>query len=118
MDIQSKTIIMKGGKKMDQERMIQLGELLNEDASFTEEILQKTPEEAVKVLEEKGYSFSVEELVAFGEALVSVCKGTGELDATELEDVTGGAINWRKVVGQTCITVGTTILGAAVTAIW
>lgn len=103
---------------MDQERMIKLGELLNEDASFTEEILQKSPEEAVKILEEKGYSYTVEELEAFGNALVSICQGGGELTDSELEEVSGGAVNWRYVVGKTCVTVGTTILGAAVAAIW
>ena len=103
---------------MDQDRMIKLGEILNSDAAFAEEALQKSPAEAVKFLEEKGYSFTEEELVAFGEALVSICKGAGELDENALEDVAGGAINWRQVVGQVCMTVGTTILGAAVSAIW
>ena len=103
---------------MDQERMLKLGELLNEDAAFTEEILQKSPDEAVAILNAKGYDFTKEELIAFGEALVSVCKGEGELNDAELDEVTGGATDWRYVVGKTCITVGTTILTAAVSAIW
>ena len=104
---------------MDQERMAKLAELLEEDASFTEEILQMEPSEAVTVLENKGYDFTVDELTAFGKALVKVCSAKSEeLSDEELQDVAGGAVNWRYVVGKTCITVGTTILGAACAAIW
>ena len=75
---------------MDQERMTALAELLSEDTEWATELLQKDPEEAAKILADKGYDYTANEIKTFSDELVSVYKNNGELSESDMDGVVGG----------------------------
>ena len=70
------------------------------DIDFANKVLALEPAEAQKVLAEKGYDFTLDEILAYGEefnATMAKMKG-GELSEEDLADVAGGC-KWCLAAG-------------------
>ena len=66
-----------------------LSKLLLENPEEAKKLLQMPPAEAVEAINSKGYDFTVEELISYGEAVKNAAS-QDELSIEELEDVAGG----------------------------
>ena len=76
------------------ERAEKLAAYLKADPAKTKEFLELPVEEALAKINADGNDFTVEELKEFDEAMVNAEENKdGELDASALEGVSGGAIS-------------------------
>ena len=76
------------------ERAEKLAAYLKADPAKTKELLELPVEEALAKINADGNDFTVEELKEFDEAMVNAEENKdGELDASALEGVSGGAIS-------------------------
>ncbi len=76
---------------MTQERIQSLAEALNADEELTKKIVEMRPADASAALAKKGYDFTADELVEFSE-IVTKSNESGELDAEDLKNVSGGSL--------------------------
>jgi lactobin A/cerein 7B family class IIb bacteriocin len=74
------------------ERANMISDYLSQDAERTKELFNLMPSEAVEKINADGFDFTVEEITEYGENLKKIAdkNGNGELDANELDDVSGG----------------------------
>ena len=81
---------------MTNERAEVISQALMSDESQIKALFELEPEEAAKKLAEKGYDFTAEELVEYGEVLDREKKeqenANGELDEAALSEVAGGGV--------------------------
>lgn len=80
---------------MTEERANELAEILNADEETAKRLLTMSPEEAAAELRDKGYDFSPEELLEFGEGLnilITAKREQRELTEEELDMVSGGCL--------------------------
>ena len=84
------------------ERAEQIASYLMNNKEYAEELLQLSPEEAVKKMNEEGNDFTAEEIIEFGENLKTASVKNEELDENALEDVSGGSISI--VAAGVCLT--------------
>ncbi len=73
------------------ERAEALTDFLKSDINRAEELLAKEPEEALKAINDSGYDFNIDELNEYCSEFKEIV-AKGELDETQLEDVSGGAV--------------------------
>lgn len=71
------------------ERADLISKVLSENIARAKELLQMDPALALTTINELGYDFTAEELTEYGKAL-KVVAANGELDAEDLDNVTGG----------------------------
>ena len=65
------------------------------------------PEDAQKVLEENGFNFTLDEIIETGkelyalkESMTGENENSDELEEDELENIAGGAVNWKIAIHQ------------------
>lgn len=78
---------------MTNDRSLILADVLLEDKEYAEKLLRMSPEAAAEELSKKGYDFSANELIEFGNELSETSKiysETGELDEEVLGKVSAG----------------------------
>lgn len=92
---------------MNEERVQVLAEYLSEDADRAQRLLGMDVNEAQQAINADGYDFSVEELQQFAEKLVAVgvANKEGELNAEDLDSVSGG------ILASTCVAIGLFAIG-------
>lgn len=79
---------------MTKERIEEISKALMEDESKIKEMFEMTPEDAAKAFAEKGFNFTAEELVEYGDCLTKVkahAETNDELSEGQLDDVAGGS---------------------------
>ena len=91
------------------ERAEKLAEFLKEDVERANNLIDMSPEEVVKVVNEAGYDFTVEEIVEFGENLKAAAAQAGELSEDNLDEVSGGLAAAAAAVYLTCVSIGITL---------
>ena len=77
---------------MQKERFTIIANAIAEDEEFSKKLFDMAPEDAAVKFAEKGYDFSSDELIEFGELCKQAADQNGELDESNLEDVAGGVI--------------------------
>ena len=78
---------------MKKERIEEISKALMADEGKIKEMFELTPEEAAKSFAAKGFDFTAEELVEYGDLLTKAkenAAASGELDEGQLDDVAGG----------------------------
>lgn len=75
---------------LSENKIEMFAQYLTEDKDRAEKLFELSPEDVVKIVAKDGIELTTEEVVEFGEKLKSVAAKDGELDATELDDVSGG----------------------------
>lgn len=72
-----------------------------EDVEFAKQIIALSPEDAQKALAERGFDFSMQEIMEAGKEISELMRKTnfGELDEEALSDVSGGAVGWNFKTG-------------------
>jgi lactobin A/cerein 7B family class IIb bacteriocin len=80
------------------ERAEALSAVLTADVDRTKAWLVLTPEEAVEKINALGHDFTVEEINEYGEAM-KLAATQDELNADQLEGVSGGVAPWLIVAG-------------------
>lgn len=78
---------------MTKERIDAISQALVEDEKQIPVLFEMEPEEAAKKLNEKGYDFTKDELMAYAEILEQEAKEkNGEIEESALEGVAGGSL--------------------------
>ena len=96
---------------MNEERIKKLSEVLNADVEQAKQVVAMQPEEAVKLINAKGYDFTVEELVEYGTILRKMAEADS-LSEEDLEKVAGGidfVVIGATFVGTVLFNIGRTI---------
>ena len=75
---------------LSENKIEMFAQYLTEDKDRAEKLFGLSPEDVVKIVAKDDIELTTEEVVEFGEKLKSVAAKDGELDATELDDVSGG----------------------------
>ena len=91
------------------ERAAKLADFLKEDVERANKLVDMSPEDAAKFINEAGYDFTVEEVVEFGENLKVAAAQAGELSEDNLDEVAGGLAAAAAGVYLTCISIGITL---------
>lgn len=102
---------------MTNERVAQLADFLKADVERAKKLMDLSPEEAVKIINENGNDFTVDEVVEFGLNLKNVVAQADELSEDNLDDVAGGLAAAAAAVYLTCVSIGVT-LGIAAGSNW
>lgn len=102
---------------MTKERIAAIADVLASDDNLRKELLEMEPEAAVKVLLEKGYVFTADELGEFGRLVVDA-QAEGELSAEDLENVAGGGVTIITLLGVTFVTKVAYDVGKAIGNRW
>lgn len=100
---------------MNEIKSSMIAEVLLENTDKASELLKMSPEEAVKVFNEKGCDVSKEDLVEFGKELwklSEIAQSNDELDENSLAAVSGGCSRCFQA-GLWTVAIGITVLGVA-----
>lgn len=99
------------------ERAELLSKYLAEDKDRTLALLGLSPEEAAAKINADGQDFTVDEIREFGEQMQKVAVHSEELDASSLDQVSGGIVTEIAGVCVACFALGAT-LGLAAGSNW
>lgn len=104
-------------KRISDERITALVDALQQDETFTKELVKMSPEEAAAALRVRNYDFTTDDLVSFYDEIMKYMgqmNGGGELDEELLENVSGGCM---RCFGQGVV-IGVLVVAGAVTGAW
>ena len=79
------------------DRANNLANYLMSNPELSKELLESTPEEALKRINAAGHDFTLEEILQFGQQLREAV--SGELSEDSLEEVAGGGLGGTFVAG-------------------
>lgn len=90
------------------ERETKIAEVLQADKDRMNEILAMEPEQALTELNKSGNDFTLEELMEFSEKLKAIVAQNekGELNADDLDEVSGGIVWMAVAAGAACVAGG------------
>ena len=89
---------------MEQKRFEAIAQAIAEDESFAKKLFDMSPEDAAIEFSKKGYDFTADELITFGEECKKFADKNGELNDGDLDNVAGGV-----VISGAVLTAGVTL---------